>query len=357
MNNKNDQSVRKILFNWQQATALPDMDGFAGSYAGVSNGALLVAGGSNFPGNSRPWSGGVKAWYDKIFVLDNPTTKWLEAGKLPRKMGYGVSLTYDNGILCLGGGDANACYVDAFILKNYSGKVVIETLPSMPFPLMNASGLIAEEMVFIAGGISSPNGLTQKYFWGLDLSAPSSERKWQIIGELPGKSRMFSIVGTDNDNFFLFGGVHLTNSSDGSGMNREYLKDSWLFNRNTGWKRIADMPGPLAAAPSPAYMANMSLIIFGGDDGRNAIKVSELMDRHPGFRNEILCYDIISDLWNIVGTMPVDLKKDAVSNPGNSIYSPVTTPLVIWNNAILIPGGEARPAVRSNKMLLGVIQK
>jgi N-acetylneuraminic acid mutarotase len=60
----------KNFFNWKQAKQIPDEDGFAGSYAGVTNAALLVAGGSNFPGNKRPWTGGTKTWYDKIFILE-----------------------------------------------------------------------------------------------------------------------------------------------------------------------------------------------------------------------------------------------------------------------------------------------
>ena len=41
---------------------IPDGDGFAGSLAGVSNGGLLVAGGSNFPNGGRPWTGATKTW-------------------------------------------------------------------------------------------------------------------------------------------------------------------------------------------------------------------------------------------------------------------------------------------------------
>ena len=41
--------------------------------AGVSGGALLVAGGANFP-DKKPWQGGTKVWYDTVFVLDEPGT-------------------------------------------------------------------------------------------------------------------------------------------------------------------------------------------------------------------------------------------------------------------------------------------
>ena len=39
----------QISLEWKQLADLPDVEGFAGSYAGVSNGALIVCGGANFP--------------------------------------------------------------------------------------------------------------------------------------------------------------------------------------------------------------------------------------------------------------------------------------------------------------------
>src|SRR5882757_3411180 len=72
------RSVDKLFFTWEQASPIPDADGFAGSYAGVSNGVLLVAGGANFPGDKRPWTQGVKTWYDNIFVLEQKDGAWKE---------------------------------------------------------------------------------------------------------------------------------------------------------------------------------------------------------------------------------------------------------------------------------------
>ena len=54
---------------WEQLPALPDKLGFAGPFAGSYNGALLVAGGANFPGKP-PWEGGLKVWHNTIFFLE-----------------------------------------------------------------------------------------------------------------------------------------------------------------------------------------------------------------------------------------------------------------------------------------------
>ena len=50
----------QTYFQWTELPPVPDTTGLAGSFAGVSNGALVVAGGSNFPGGKAPWSGCTK---------------------------------------------------------------------------------------------------------------------------------------------------------------------------------------------------------------------------------------------------------------------------------------------------------
>jgi SSS family transporter len=348
MNSMGQDTTGNVFFSWGQAAPVPDADGFAGSYAGVSHGALVVAGGANFPGNGRPWSGGIKTWHDKIFVLERPDGQWKEAGLLPRPMGYGVSLSYEDGVVCLGGGDAERNYADAFILKYTGGRVETVALPAMPGPIINACGAIVGHLLYVAGGIASPAGPTENNFWCLDLSAPT--KKWRVLGPCPGAARMLAVAGAYEDRFYLFGGVRLVS---GAAVQREYLEDCWEYTADKGWKRIADLPHPVAAAPSPAYNGGQShLLLFGGDDGSGASEVAVLKDAHPGFRKEILAYNTLTDSWSVMGKIPVDIKADAAVHPHGSTYAPVTTPLVVWDGNVVIAGGEARPAVRTNKVLI-----
>ena len=91
---------------WETLPSLPDPLGYAGSFAGVGRGALLVAGGANFP-DRPPWEAGTKTWTDRVFLLAEPAGRWVELeGKLPRPLGYGVSATTGDGLLCAGGSDA-----------------------------------------------------------------------------------------------------------------------------------------------------------------------------------------------------------------------------------------------------------
>src|SRR6187549_1212241 len=77
---------------WGKLPPLPEPLGVAAAFAGVSNGALIVAGGANFP-DKMPWEGGKKVWNDRIWVLEKPDGQWREAGRLSRPLAYGVSLT------------------------------------------------------------------------------------------------------------------------------------------------------------------------------------------------------------------------------------------------------------------------
>ncbi len=345
-------NILSSRFSWSQATILPDPEGFAGPYVGVSGGALIFAGGSNFPGNKRPWDNATKVWYDKIFALNKPAGQWKEAGKLPRAMGYGIALPYQDEILCLGGGDTKQNYSDVFFLSYRGGKIKISYLPPMPSPLINACGVIAHDVVYVMGGIYTPSGQTENNFWSLDLAVSKKEQKWKVMKPLPGPSRMLATAGEEGGHIYLFGGAHLFPA--GNMLQRQYLKDCWDYDiKNNRWKRIADLPYTLAAAPSPAYAADrFHLLLFGGDDGANAQKIFELRDRHPGFRNEILSYNCGNDTWTVIGRIPVNKRKDSITNPHASRYAPVTTPLVLWNGNIILAGGEARPGVRSNRVLI-----
>ena len=95
--------------------------GLAGPFAGVHRDALLVGGGANFSGK-MPWDGGVKTWWDDLFVLERKadgTQAWVtdKHFKLPRRLAYGMSFSTPDGVVCAGGSDAAQCFADVFLLS------------------------------------------------------------------------------------------------------------------------------------------------------------------------------------------------------------------------------------------------
>lgn len=351
------QRPETVHISWEQTAQVPDAVGFAGAYAGVSNGHLLVAGGANFPEGTRPWSGGIKHWNDKIFVLAEKRGAWKEIGRLPRPMGYGVSLTWRDGIVVLGGADQTQHYQEAYILHYQEGRLTTEKLPDLPAPNANACGALIDDVIYVAGGLTHPTDTTATHtFWSLDLKLNQADRKWEIREGWPGSSRMLSVAGVMGDAFYLMSGVALHVPTGDSLAHRTYLNDAYRYVPGSGWQRIADLPHAVAAAPSPGYTTHADkLLVFGGDDGGLADQSGTLQDKHPGFRKDILSYDAGSDSWNTAGEVLTDKQPDPENNPNVSTWAPVTTPLVVWNGEVVLPMGEVRPGVRTNRILMGTL--
>ncbi len=317
--------------SWRQLPPLPDAEGFAGAYAGVSGGALLVAGGANIVGDkwTEPFS---KKWYDSIFVLEQPNGAWRTAGQLPRPLGYGVSVTADDGVLCLGGSDLTRHYAESFRLEWRGGSLQTHPLPSLPRPCANACGALVGRTIYLAGGIETPAATTALHtFWALDLDSPAAG--WHELPPWPGPARMLAVAGAQAGSFFLFSGASLTAGPDGKPL-REFLRDAYRYTPAQGWTRLANLPRPAVAAPSPAAPRGASeLLIISGDDGANV--TFSPVQNHPGFPREMLAYDTQRDAWHPAGEAP---------------FSRATAPVAAWHGLHVVPNGEVRPRVRTNEV-------
>ncbi|QEC45246.1 sodium:solute symporter family transporter [Pseudobacter ginsenosidimutans] len=341
--------------DWKLLPSLPDSFGFAGAFAGVSNNVLLVAGGANFPDGGAPWTGSTKVWYDKVFALDKPGGQWKEAGKLPMPLGYGVSLTWKDAMVCIGGSDAAGHHAKSFLVRYNNGKIETEKLPSLPHPLANGSGVLIGNKAYVIGGTETPQSTeASNVCLSLDLSAPKDQQKWITEKSFPGPSRILAVTGTLNNELYVFSGAHLYKDNADQQLKRKYLKDAWKYNPEKGWQQLADLPEPAVAAPSPAFAFGQShLLIAGGDHGKLADKNAELKDNHPGFSDIVWSYNTITNTWAQADTVLTEKRSTAAADPNSSTWAPVTTPAVVWNGSLVLPSGEVRPAVRTPKVLMG----
>src|ERR1043166_8535698 len=308
------------FLKWRELPPLPDRVGFAGMFAGVGGGALLVAGGANFP-DAMPWDGGKKVWYDSIYVLAKADGRWITGFKLPHALAYGVSVSTKDGVICAGGADADEHFANVFRLRWRKGKTITEQLPSLPQAVANACGALVGNTFYVSGGIEKPDATNcLKNFWALDLSALHPQ--WKEMPAWPGPARMLAVAGTDGDTLFLFSGAELFADPQGKPV-RRYLTDAYAFNLRTGWRRIADLPRPAVAAPSPAISFDGKLLIVSGDDG--ALVNFEPKSTHPGFPRDVLAYDARSNQWTRLDDAP---------------FSRATAPVAHWNKQAVIPGGR-----------------
>ncbi len=314
---------------WRQLPPLPDREGFAGSYAGASNGDLIVAGGANFP-DRRPWEGGTKTWYDHVFVLAAENGAWRRSDPLPRAGGYGVSVNLSEGAVFIGGGDAARNFNDVWLVRSEAGRVTFTAWPALPRPLALMAGAAAGRKIYVAGGQTTPTA-TQAERIFLLLDADRLNEGWQILPAWPGAARIFPAVGTADGAVYLFGGAALKADAAGKAT-REWLRDAYRYDPANGWRRIADLPRVAVAAPSPAPRHGGELLVLGGDDGA---QVAVAPTAHRGFPRDMLAFDSATEQWRRAGEMP---------------FSLVTTTLTTWRGRIVIPGGEARPGVRSTQV-------
>ena len=385
-----DRRPPEDLLTWQQLPALPPapgetvQPGLAGPFVGVHRGALIVAGGANFP-DAPPWRGGKKVWHDAAFAFD-PTYPggelcWQteDLVRLPQPAAYGASVSTEHGIVMIGGCDADQCLSDVRLaVWDSSWYVVYYPLPPLPRPLAFMAAAQVGDFIYVAGGQETMHDArATRNFWRLDLArldvwqpdtSPASlppDWQWEELEPWPGPPRILAVAAGQSDGaadcFYLASGRNAA-----PGTPTEVLTDAYKFHPTTGaWTRLGDVtpdggpPRCIMAAPAIASGAG-HILVFGGDDGRlflelegldraiaeataagDAAKADALthrkttiLDTHPGFSRDVLAYHTITDTWTRFGTFPGPC--------------PVTTTAVGWDGGIVIPSGEVRPGVRTD---------
>ena len=326
------------IFRWEKLPDLPDPLGVAGPFAGISNDVLLVAGGANFP--VPLFEGGTKIWYDNGYILQKqPSGKysWIDTFTLDKPIAYGSSVTVPDGVIFIGGCDADRCY-DTVIRVEWTGDHVQQhSLPSLPQPCAFTSAALVGSTIYVAGGqsvMSPPDAMHN--FWALDIT--DIESGWQVLEPWPGPARALPVAAALDGCFYVFSG-HDSVPGENGAVDRKFLTDAYRYDpAGKQWKRIADLPVPVEAGATPGFsLGSTDIMLFGGNDGSLAGRESELKDKHPGFSHNILAYHTVTDTWRVADTMPV---------------GHVTTNAVQWVNSVVITSGEIRPGIRSSELYL-----
>jgi len=378
--------------------SLPDPYGFAGPFAGIVGEGddrwLVVAGGANFP-YEKPFDdalnangGQPKVWHDSTFViaLDPEHLKakgeWKKSvTPLPQKLGYGGStgLQHHHTSLFLGGSrtvDGKEIFSDAVYevgVKN--GSVSYQKVASLPVAVSSMTAVTLGTHVYVFSGRSADG--TSCTAWVLDTSASDrSQWQWkslpwpQFSPDLPARARGVFTMGVRDGKIYVFGGRarHVPNDprvaaediNEIHGL--DTFRDGYAYTPGKeavelgSWKRIADLPMGLSAAPSTAVPAGAShLLMLGGVDMaflRNLLdkeKFPNLNDArqgfdHPGFPRKIRAYHTITNTWSVHGEIPAGQKAT------------VTTPVVISGKEFLIPSGEWSPKLRTSHVYGGYIE-
>ncbi len=366
---------------WAEFPALPPsagqsrQPGVASPFVGVHGNVLLVAGGANFP-DKMPWDGGAKIWWDDIWVLEKTAggaAKWVEGkpARLPRRLGYGASVSTREGVVCIGGSDAERCFADVFLLAwDATAREVRSTpLPPLPEPLANMAAALVGRTIYVAGGQHVMKGaVPTSVFWSLDLAQRDrpAEFRWRVLPAWPGPARVLPVAAGQRtargEEFFLFSG-----RVPQAGGRTELLKDAYAFDpAKKVWRtlpKIGGGQGVSVMAGTAAAVGTDEILLFGGDRGELFLELEahdlaietlrrtpggaereiqgrlqakrKIYESHPGFGREVFAFDTRRERWRVVGQTPT------------AIAPQVTTTAVKWGEEIVIPSGEIRPGVRT----------
>lgn len=320
---------------WDSALRLPAPSdttahrGLAGVFAGRAGGRLVVAGGANFP-DAMPWEGGVKRWYQDIYLYDANNGWQVFPDALPAAAAYGVSVTLPRGVVCIGGCDAERCMDEVFLLSVRDGRPQIEAWPPLPVPLANAAGCLVGGRIYVAGGNESMNpARASSHFFSLDTSNPAAG--WRRLPAWPGPARGYAVAAAQSDGmdncFYLFSGRDYDGDAPWT-----VHRDGYRYNPRLGeWTRLeGDFP---VMAGTAAPFGTNHILFFGGKSHDAATSDNALRLYHT--------------VTGVMTEVAVD-KEDFIL--------PVTSTALSDGATIEIVSGEVSPGVRTPVILRGRVQ-
>lgn len=373
---------KKDTMKWNKLADLPGTEttaslGVSAPFTAVWKDRLIVAGGCNFP--EKPVTeGGIKRYYDEIFVLDlqNESAQWERIGHLPQKVAYGAAVATPEGIVCIGGNNKDQALKDAFLLVlNEKNETKLTALPSLPVALDNFAAAAIGSVVYVAGG--NADGEPANGLYSLDLK--KKEKGWKKEKSFPGVARVQPVLVAQNKGketlLYLAGGFSPIDGDKAAEAPTNllvYSPSTKRWSEETALPSFAD--GSLRTLTGGCGVAGEEhLIYFMGGVNRNRfltavdrprrMEVARATDdqatletlqaeaaaymHHPvewyAFNKELLAYNTLTKSWEVWGAYEQLARAGAGA--------------VRYKNQLIIVNGELKPGVRTptvNKVSLPV---
>ncbi len=396
--------------NWLQLPLIPNQFGLGGPNAGVHNGALIVAGGANFP-KGPPWQvgdqpKGDKVWHRKIYVLEQGDTKWRDGFDLPRPLAYAATVSTAEGIYLLGGETFGQTHDPTtgkalttnhatanVILLSWDGKanklrITDNALPRLPRACQYHRAVIKDRVIYVtASHAASPRSreLDVISFWSLDLKQRLRKQRWKQLPPWPGPAREKMALAVQNTVIdgqstpclFMVSGATWTKDRHGEmDLSRfRFFTDAYRYHPSTNqWQVIASLPvlkDDRQIALSRYGFKSTNKTWFSLPAGQQETHdINQLFAGQPtplaastaiaAGSSHILLFSGATGRYITMNlsecpTFPLDVMAyDTGSNrwnrAGRMPEAVVTTKAVRWGDLIVVPSGEIRPGIRTRQV-------
>lgn len=337
--NETEELTKKEVITWGELPELPNAVGLSGAFSGLSNGALIVVGGTTFIEDSGS-DGVIENWSDALYVIEgDEESEWISDYTLNKSLAYGASVSTGKSLILIGGRNAEGYQseVSEIIWDPATKRVNEESLPSLPHAIAYSSAAINGSILYVVGG-QGGDGETAPVNIFLSLNLKNLEAGWKELATWEGPARRKAITVAQSIGnityIYIIGGESLYKDLEGK-IQATPLTDGYRYSlQYKEWKRIADSPQPITAVPAIKY-GQSHILLFGGaieqklSDGRE--------DNQSANTSDLLVYHTITDTWlkkseaplNVTATEAIAYKGGIVLVSGQSGASKTTPKIQI----------------------------
>ena len=320
--------------------------GVSACYCGVINGYLYIAGGCNFP--DKPVAeGGKKRFYKAIYAAklnaEGNRLEWKTVGEMPQPAAYGVSVTYENSLIFVGGNNETGGLTTAIRLRPTATGMQQEALPSLPHALDNMAGAVVGHILYVVGGNCA--GVATQKTWSLDLKNTAKEG-WKEEPSIPGIARVQPIAATLEGGLLgVWGGFAPKTDSKAA----QLAMNGASYNAGCGtWTAL---PVPTDAIGEEVFTGGATaiatpqkgVVVVGGVNkdvflaAINKLPEGYLLHEPEWYRfnSRVLCYR--DGAWTQL------LQHPSVARAGCA--------LAYWDGWVYVVGGELKPGIRTPEIV------
>ena len=320
--------------------------GVSACYCGVINGYLYIAGGCNFP--DKPVAeGGKKRFYKAIYAAklnaEGNRLEWKTVGQMPQPAAYGVSVTYENSLIFVGGNNETGGLTTAIRLRPTATGMQQESLPSLPHALDNMAGAVVGHILYLVGG--NCEGVATQKVWSLDLKN-TAKQGWKEEPSIPGIARVQPIAAAlAGDLLGVWGGFAPKTDSKAA----QLAMNGASYNAGCGtWTAL---PVPTDALGEEVFTGGATaiatpqkgVVVVGGVNkdvflaAINKLPEGYLLHEPEWYRfnSRVLCYRD--------GTWTQLLQHPSVARAGCA--------LAYWDGWVYVVGGELKPGIRTPEIV------